>query len=80
MADTALLPLDSLNCVLGYLETELTLHEKANDDRRFDAVFEHASRLREWLSGFDDGETDAAILAENADGAEAHVSSETPSS
>jgi len=35
MADPAPLPLDSLHCVLGHLETEWTLHA------------EHASKLRE---------------------------------
>jgi hypothetical protein len=80
MADPASLPLDSLHCLLAYLETERTVHEEADNDRQFDAVFEHAGKLREWLSGVGDGEPAGAILAESADGAEAHISSETPAS
>jgi hypothetical protein len=50
MPDPAPLPLDSLHCVLAYVETVRTLHEEANDDRRLEAVYEHAVKLREWLS------------------------------
>jgi hypothetical protein len=78
MADLAPLPLDSLHCVLACLETERTLHEKANDDRRFDAVYQHTGKLREWLSDIEEPEN--AIVAENADAAEANISSETPAS
>jgi hypothetical protein len=77
MADPAPLPLDSLHCVLAYLETELTLHEEANDDRRLDAVYAHAGKLREWLSDVE--EPGSAIVVENADATEAHLS-ETPAS
>ena len=71
MAYPASLPLDSLHRVIVYLETEQMCHEEANDDRRFDAVYKHARRLREWLSDVDDGGPgDAAMLAENAAGAE----------
>jgi hypothetical protein len=69
MADPAPLPLDSLHCVLAYLETERTLHEEANEDRQFDAVYEHVGKLHEWLSGVDNREP-------GADGPEAHISSE----
>jgi hypothetical protein len=78
MADLAPLPLDSLHCVLAYLETERTLHEEANDDRRFDAVYAHAGKLREWLSDVE--EPSSAIVVENADTAAANISSETPAS
>jgi hypothetical protein len=77
MADPAPLPLDSLHCVLAHLETERKLHEEANDDRRFDAVYEHAGKLREWLSDVD--ELRGAVAVENADAAKAHMS-ETPAS
>jgi len=80
MADPALPPLDSLHCVLTHLETERTRHEEADDDRRFDAVYEHAGKLREWLSDVGDEEPRGAILVESADGAEAHTSSEIPAS
>jgi hypothetical protein len=78
MADPAPLPLDSLHCVLAYIETEHTLHEEANNDRRLDAVYEHAVMLREWLSGVE--EPGGAIVVETADGAEAHTSSEISAS
>jgi hypothetical protein len=72
------LPRDSLHCVLAYLETERTLHEVADDDRRFDDVYEHAGKLREWLSAVDDGELRGATLADSSE--EAHPSSEMPAS
>jgi hypothetical protein len=77
MADPAPPPLDSLHCVLVHLETELKLHEEANDDRRFDDVYEHAGKLREWLSDVD--ELGSVVAVENADAAEAQMS-ETPAS
>jgi hypothetical protein len=70
MAEPTPLPLDSLHCVLAYLETEGTLREEANDDRRFDAVYAHADKLREWLSDIE--EPGNAIVVENADAAETH--------
>jgi hypothetical protein len=77
MADPAPLPLDSLHCVLAYVETENTLYEEANNDRRLDAVNEHAVKLREWLSGVEPG---GAIAVEGADAAMACFSSQTPAS
>jgi hypothetical protein len=70
MADAAPLPLDSLLCVLGHIETERSLHELANDPRQYDVVYEHAGKLREWLSGPDDSEPADALLAEDAHGGE----------
>jgi hypothetical protein len=78
MAEPAALPLDSLHCVLAYIETERTLHEEASDNRQFDAVYKHAGKLREWLSDVE--EPGSAIVVENADAAEANLSPEMPAS
>ena len=80
MADPAPLPFDSLLCVLAHLENERALHEEASDNRQFDAVYQHARKLREWLSDVDNGEPGGAMLAENADATEANISSEAPAS
>jgi hypothetical protein len=77
MTEPGPLPRESLHCVLAHLETERMLHEKEDDDKRFDAVYEHASKLREWLSGVDDDEPGGATIA---DSSEAHASSEMPAS
>jgi hypothetical protein len=78
MAEPAALPLDSLHCVLAYIETERTLHEEANDDGRLDAVYEHAVRLREWLSDVD--ELGDAVTIERSGMSAAADVPETPAS
>jgi hypothetical protein len=79
MPDPAPLPVDSLHCVLAYVETERTLHEEANHDRRLDAVYEHAVKLREWLSDIE--ELGGTVVVGNPDSsATAHHSSEAPAS
>jgi hypothetical protein len=71
MADLASLPLDSLHCVLAHLETERKLHEEADDDRRSDAVYKHAGKLREWLSDVE--ELGGAAAVERAAASEARI-------
>jgi hypothetical protein len=78
MADPAPLPLDSLRRVLAHLEIERKLREEANDDRRFDDVYEHADKLCEWLSDVD--ELGNAVAVDNAEAVASHLSSETPAS
>ena len=78
MADHAPLPMDSLHCVLAHLETERALHEHARDDRQFDAVYKHASKLREWLSDVD--ELGDAVTFERSGASAAPDVSETPAS
>jgi hypothetical protein len=77
MTDRAALPLDSLHCVLAHLEAERKLREEAND-RRFGDVYEHADKLREWLSDVE--EMGDAVAVENAEAAGSHLSSETAAS
>jgi hypothetical protein len=77
MTDPAALPLDSLHCVLAHLEAERKLREEAND-RRFDDVYEHADKVREWLSDVE--EIGDPVAVENAEAAGSHLSSEAPAS
>jgi hypothetical protein len=78
MADHAPLPMNSLHCVLAHLEVGRKLHEEANDDRRFDDVYEHAGKLREWLS--DVSELGDAVAVERSASSAAADVSETPGS
>jgi hypothetical protein len=71
MVDPAPLPLDSLRCVLAYLETERQLRKDANDDRRFDDVYDHADKLCDWLSDVE--ELRVAVVVENDEAAATHL-------
>jgi hypothetical protein len=78
MADHAPLPMDSLHRVLAHLERERARHEEENDDMRFADVYEHAGKLREWLSDVDElGDT--VTIEQSGSLAVADVS-ETPAS
>jgi hypothetical protein len=43
------MPIDSLNSILVYLDTERRSLEEANDPKQLDPVFEHAAEVRAWL-------------------------------
>ena len=53
MSESKPVPFDSLNSILVYLDTERRHYEDTKDDKRFDYVFGHAIKVREWLSSFD---------------------------
>ena len=73
MDDHAPLPTDSLHYVLAHLETERASYAEASDERQFDTVYEHAGKLREWLSDVDEL-GDAATVERSASSAAADVS------
>jgi hypothetical protein len=50
MAESQPVPIDSLNSILVYLDIERRSYEDHKDDRQFDHVFRHATKVREWLS------------------------------
>src|SRR6266480_3074149 len=50
MAESQPVPTDSLNSILVYLDIERRSYEDHKDDRQFDHVFRHATKVREWLS------------------------------
>ena len=60
--------------MLAYLETQHTLYEEANDPKRFDPVYEHAAKVRAWLSSTEPG---VRTVTENADGTATRVPPET---
>jgi hypothetical protein len=43
-------PIDSLNSILAYLDTECRRHEDAGDEKRFDPIFGHVANVHEWLN------------------------------
>jgi hypothetical protein len=53
MAESQPVPIDSLNSILVYLDIERRSYEDHKDDRQFDHVFRHATKVREWLSSLD---------------------------
>jgi hypothetical protein len=53
MTEPKAVPIDSLNSILAYLDTERRCYEEANDDKQFDYVFWHVAKVRDWLSSFD---------------------------
>jgi hypothetical protein len=74
------LPLDSLHHILAHLETARMVDEEASEENRLDPVYEHAAKVREWLSSIDNREPGLAIVAESADGTETRTPSEIPAS
>ena len=77
MTDSTPLPLDSLHRVLVYIETELVLHEETKSTKRFDRVYEDATKVREWLSSVDKREPGLTIVIHNTDGTETRIPPET---
>jgi hypothetical protein len=61
-------PIDALNGILAYLDTERRRHEDTDDNKRFSPVFEHATKVREWLSSLT--KPGIVIVIRDADGKE----------
>lgn len=49
-------PMESLHAIFVHLECEQRQYEETNDPRRFDHVFGHVAKAREWLSSIDKSE------------------------
>src|SRR5258707_7156145 len=70
MAESKPVPIDSLNSILVYLDIERRTYEDHKDDRQFDHVFRHATKVREWLSSLDMSKPGLVVVIREPDDTE----------
>jgi hypothetical protein len=70
MAESKPVPIDSLNSILAYLDIERRCYEDNKDDKQFDRVFGHATKVSEWLSSLDMTRPGLIIVVRDPDGTE----------
>jgi hypothetical protein len=70
MAESQPVPIDSLNSILVYLDIERRSYEDHKDDRQFDHVFRHATKVREWLSSLDMSKPGLVVVIREPDDTE----------
>jgi hypothetical protein len=70
MAESKPVPIDSLNSILAYLDIERRCYEDNKDDKQFDRVFGHATKVREWLSSLDMSKPGLVVVIREPDDTE----------